>query len=122
MILAKNEDDAKVELLTTDECSIHYGTVSFRLSIENFFKIALLFNADTEDAPDSKVCSVMKVTENRFVFCFKGMTLAMCGGALSGFAAMINESERKYLELFNRESFESKQDIDSILSTIENNQ
>ncbi len=122
MILAQCDNDAKVELTNVDKCTIHFGTVSFKVSIEHFFDIALLFNPASKEAPDSSICSVMKISDNKFVFCYNGITLAMCGNALSGFAALINESEKKHLEIFNRDSFESKEDIDSILSIIENKQ
>ncbi len=70
--------------------------------------------------PSEKVCSVQRVQDSVFIVSFKGLTMQMCGHSLASFSKLLVTGAQKHRELFDVVD-ESKNDIESLLYTIEQN-
>lgn len=120
MNLVEYSETFRIELRDKESISLHLGALSLHMSVEDLKTIHSLFDPKTVDNDtDDKVCSVYKSETGKFVFTYRTVMFSLCGHALSKLSKLIAESVSEYEKLYSTKVRESIEDIESILTEIE---
>ncbi len=87
MILAKMNNTSWIEQITEQWLVIHFGQITIRMSMEDFYIVASMFHiAAGEEMPDEEVCSIIVLSDGNYIVAYRSFAMTMCEIVLSRFA------------------------------------
>lgn len=120
MILAELSPNFRIEMHSDEETTLHFGRVSLHITLDDLMIIGSMFNPRERELESDEICSVEAGTGDKFIFNYRSVALSLCAQSLSKLAKLFESAIREFQMINNRERAESLEDIETILSGIEN--
>lgn len=120
MNLAELSPSCRIEMHSDEETTLHFGQVSLHMPLTDLMTIGSMFSPREKELESDEVCSVQQSESGKFIFTYRSVMFSLCAQSLSKLAKLIEQSIRKYNRIHDSRRAESMEDIEAILSGIEN--
>lgn len=120
MNLAELSPNYRIEMHSEEETTLHFGRISLHMPINDLMTIGAMFNPRERELESDEICSVELSEAGKFLFTYRSIVFTLCAKSLSKLAKLVEQSIREFHMISNREKAESLEEIESILSGIEN--
>ncbi len=120
MNLAELSPGFRIEMHSDEETTLHFGRVSLHIPLKDLMTIGSMFSHREKELESDEVCSVQQSESGKFIFTYRTVMFSLCAQSLAKLAKLIEMGIRKFNTINDRKRSESLEDIEAILSGIEN--